>query len=222
MSPQRLLRPALLGCLLLAAVLGMMIMLAGLKGYHLVRVSSDEMAPSISPGDWVLVGPGALSRGDVVRLADPLDPQRHVLRRVLAEPGESIGFSGHQPRLDGQALKHVVMESEGDELVLMESAAWLLAVSERNTRFRREPVAVPEGSLFLVADHRDIALDSRWWGPVPAAGLEEVHLRVGPEDVWRASVFRPRQTVRPEIPLLPYQLPEEWQEAVEAAQQRKD
>ena len=210
-SPPR--HPLLVGLLLVLAVLGVMIMLAALRGYKVLRVASDEMAPSIQPGDWVLLGPGEPTRGDVVQLADPLDPQRRVHRRVLAEAGETIGFTGHQPRLDGQVLKHVVMGDTDDEMVLMENSAWLLAVSLEPTRARLEPVTVPADQLFLVADHRDLALDSRWWGPVPTSQLAKVVLRLGPADLWRATVFRPRQTVRPEIPLLPYQVPEELRSA---------
>jgi signal peptidase I len=209
MSAGRKLRVLLFAFLTVGAVLGVMLGLAALRGYHLVRVASDEMSPSIRPGDWLLLGPGTPTRGDVVRLRDPLDSGRRVWRRVLAEPGESIGFTGHQPRLDGQAVKQVVMGDVGQELVLMENSAWLLAVSLAPTRFQMDPVQVPPGELFLVADHRDHAIDSRWWGSLPADGLEKVHLRIGPSDLWRPSIFRPRQTVRPEIPMLPYQVPEE-------------
>jgi len=182
---------------------------AALAGYHLVRVASDDMAPSIAPGDWVLLGPGEAHLGDVVRLQDPLDAERWVLRRVLAEPGQRIGFRAHQPRLDDQALKHVVMGDRDGELILMENSAWLLAVSLDSTRLRIDPSTVPAEQLYLVADHRDVALDSRSWGPIPDAAVEKVHLRIGPADVWRSALFKPRQTVRPEIPELPYQVPEE-------------
>jgi signal peptidase I len=206
--PRRL-RALIFTALSLIAVLGVTLGFAALAGYRVLRVASDEMAPSIQPGDWLLLGPGEPVRGDVVRLLDPLDPGRSVLRRVLAEPGESIGFTGHQPRLDGQAMKHVVMGDDDGEMILMESSAWLLAVSLETTRQRLEAQQVPPGHHFLVADHRDVALDSRHWGPASITELEKVHLRAGPSDVWRAMFFRPRQTVRPEIPLLPYQVPEE-------------
>lgn len=179
-------------------------------GLRIDRVRGDEMVPSLRHGDWVLTGPVVPSQGDVVRLSDPLDPHRRTLRRVLALDGQSIGFSGHQARVDGQALKHVLMEEQAGEMVLMENSAWLLAVELSSTTKSTEPTVVPPGHLFLVADHRDVALDSRWWGAVPTVDvLDTVLLRVGPRDVWRAFVFRPRQTVRPEIPLIPYQPPDD-------------
>ncbi len=209
MSPSSPRRPLLTTAATLLAVLGAVVGFAALGGYRVLRVGSLDMTPSIQPGDWLLLGPGEPTRGDVVRLADPLDPEVRVLRRVLAEPGERIGFTGNQPRLDGLALKHVVMGDRDGEMVLMESSAWLLAVSHENTRFDADAVLVPDEHLFVAADHRDVAIDSRWWGPIPSDDLEKVHLRIGPSDVWRALVFRPRQTVRPEIPKIPYQVPEE-------------
>ena len=181
---------------------------AAALGLRIARVSGDEMAPSLRDGDWLLLGPGHPERGDVVLLPDPLDPGRRVLRRVLALPGERIAFTGWQPRVDGAALKQVAMGDAAGELVLMEAGAWLLAVSLEPTRFHAEETQVPDGGLYLAADHRSLALDSRWWGPVRESEVEaRAWLRMGPPDTWRARVSRPRQSVRPEIPLLPYQAP---------------
>ncbi len=180
------------------------------RGMRLTRVHGDDMAPSLDHGDWVLTGRTNPQQGDVVRLPDPLDPEHLVLRRVLALPGQAIAFAGHQPRIDGQALKQVLMQELAGEMVLMEHSAWLLAVALDSTGFRTEAVEVPGDHLYLVADHRDVALDSRWWGAVQQTEIRDtVLLRIGPRDVWRAFVFGPRQTVRPEIPLMPYQVPEE-------------
>jgi signal peptidase I len=205
----RRLRPLLFTLALALGVLGATAAFGALAGYRIARVQGDEMSPSLSHGDWLLLGPGDPRRGDVVRLVDPLDPERRILRRVLAEPGERIGFAGHQPRLDDLAMKHAVMGDRDGEMVLMEAQAWLLAVSLESTRQRIDPSPCPEGQRYLVADHRDVALDSRHWGAIPLAELELVHLRLGASDVWRSWVFRPRQTVRPEIPQLPYQIPED-------------
>ena len=47
---------------------------------------------------------------------------------------------------------------------------------------------VPEGHWFLLADNRDGAVDSRWWGPVPESRIQGVvRLRQGPEDPWRSA-----------------------------------
>ncbi len=217
MPLHRTLRAASAVPLTLLALLGATAAFGALAGYRLARVRGDEMSPSLSHGDWLLLGPGEPRRGDVVRLVDPLDPQRRILRRVLAEPGERIGFAGHQPRLDGLAMKHAVMGDRDGEMILMEAEAWLLAVSLDSTRQRLEPSPCPPGERFLVADHRDVALDSRHWGTVPVNQLQQVHLRLGPADVWRSWAFRPRQTVRPEIPRIPYLIPDELKGALPAA-----
>jgi hypothetical protein len=47
-------------------------------------------------------------------------------------------------------------------------------------------VTVPEGHWYLLAEDRDGALDSRFWGPVPEAAISGVaRLRVGGTDAWR-------------------------------------
>ncbi len=49
-------------------------------------------------------------------------------------------------------------------------------------------VTVPDGHLFVVADHRDAAADSRVWGPVPAATLRGVvRARWGQDGPWQPA-----------------------------------
>jgi len=177
--------------------------LAWSSGLRLVRVTDLDMHPSLLPGEWLLCGPGPLERGDVVRLRDPLEPGRALQRRVLALPGETIAFTGYQARVGGRALKHQLMGDLGQEMVLMEDMAWLLAVSHSPTRYRHETLTVPDGHVFLVADHRDVAMDSRWWGPIPEHELlDRVRWRLGSSDVWRPWLGRASPVIRPEV-LLP-------------------
>jgi len=50
-------------------------------------------------------------------------------------------------------------------------------------------VEVPDGSWFLLADNREGALDSRWWGPISEDRiLGVVRLRFGPADEWRTRL----------------------------------
>lgn len=178
-------------------------------GLRLGRVADGDMEPSLRPGDWVLYGPAPVGFGDVVALADPLDPGRIILRRVLGLPGQRVEFHGHRVRVGEEPVEQELMGDWGEESALMEEDAWLVAFSNRASLQRREPVEVPAGALFLAADRRDLALDSRWWGPVPRALIRGVVLlRLGPADVWRAPLGSGRQIVRPEIPKIPYTPPE--------------
>ena len=49
-----------------------------------------------------------------------------------------------------------------------------------------DAVEVPPGHRYLVADNRDDAMDSRWWGPVPDTAIDGVvRLRWGEPSTWR-------------------------------------
>ncbi len=51
-------------------------------------ITGDSMAPSLAPGDWVLVDPLAFHRrtprvGDLVVVPDPREPERWLVKRVV-------------------------------------------------------------------------------------------------------------------------------------------
>ena len=63
--------------------------------------------------------------------------------------------------------------------------------AEESTKYR---ITVPEGHWYVMADDRDVALDSRWWGPIPEeALLGVVRLHRAEPDLWREEwqVLRP-------------------------------
>ncbi|HJN78067.1 MAG TPA: signal peptidase I [Myxococcota bacterium] len=162
--------------------LGLVAVLALLGALTLdLAVAPDpEMAPSILEGDTVLIGPpGELRPGTVVVVDDPAEPGRKVLRRVIA-------VSGAEGRYD---VRRREMFRGGDIAILNEVDRWL--VQERTTA-RLEPsirLDTPEGHVYLLADNRDLGLDSRWWGPVPLERIEgRVLLRWGSSDAWRGPV----------------------------------
>lgn len=152
------------------------------------QVQSADMAPSLQPGDWVLLGPGTASSGDVVRLADPLEPDREVLRRVLGLSGLEVAIRPGRIEVQGEALRTREMGRDDTQLVVSEANAWLVRYLPRVMRDTPVTVDVPTAQVFLLADNRDHASDSRHWGCVPHTALQdEVWLRVGPADAWRGS-----------------------------------
>ena len=64
---------------------------------------------------------------------------------------------------------------------------WLVRhQAEPNSLWSAEPVDVPDGHVFLLADDRDHAMDSRWWGPIPTATIRAVvQIREGDAHTWR-------------------------------------
>lgn len=162
------------------------------------RVADQEMSPNLQRGDLVWVLPVTPLRGDLVVLRDPLDPGRTVLRRVLTGGGTKVAWDEGGVRVNGKRVRQSDMGMlEGDRL--MEEVIWSRPPARAKSwrvRLRKPPapweaeaVEVPDGHWYLLADDRDRALDSRWWGPVPATQIEGVvRLRVGPADPWRGLV----------------------------------
>jgi signal peptidase I len=170
--------------LVLAAVI-LAILLANVR---VVRVTDHAMAPSLQPGDLLVLGPGALQPGDVALLSDPAEPDRRVLRRVVGLPGHAVRVTAGQLEVDGQRARIREMGRSETHLTLSENNRWL--VQQRLLPGRKSPKAetVPPGSVWLLADARDEAVDSRWWGPVDEDLVSsKVWLRMGKSNAWRGS-----------------------------------
>ena len=150
------------------------------------RVVDDAMSPSIRAGDVVLLGPGGADPGDVVCLADPADPSRAVLRRVIAVEGQTVALGRGAARVNGEAHRVREMGPFGANTARSEQNRYLIQESSRSPALADQSWTVPPGHRFVLADDRDGALDSRAWGPVPATfGCGVVWLRLGPADLWR-------------------------------------
>jgi len=174
-----------------ALVLAAAVLAAGppLAGFRLVRLGDGDMSPSLQPGEWALLGPGEVELGDVWLLEDPAEPGRRVLRRVLGLEGDEASWKNSRYALNGEATRIREMGRDDAGVVLAEANLWLIRIRGEDTPLSIGPVTVPPGRAWVMADERDRALDSRWWGTVPVASLErEVWLRLGGEDAWRGAV----------------------------------
>ena len=162
-------------------------------------VTGSDMMPSIQPGDRVWSLPAdRVVPGDVVTLADPMDPDSIILRRVLAVGGQTIEFKEHTIRVGNRRLRSSAMGDMEDFVVTRETLwakkpavghSWLTRFpSEPATLWSADPVDVPEGHVYLLGDDRDRVVDSRWWGPIPLAAIKQtVRLRWGEAHVWREN-----------------------------------
>lgn len=193
--------------LLLAAALALLL---GLLALPLRRVGSDEMDWTLRQGDLVWIVPDTIYRGDVVLLPDPLDAGRTVLRRVFAVADQKIRFEDGAVRLDGKMIRQSDMGSREQWKIFKEvmwsrpparATNWYVARTGTPTRWSmKEAVTIPEGHAFLLADSRDQALDSRWWGPVPVSTFQGVvRARIGPGDDWRGPLSWMRPVDQPDL-----------------------
>lgn len=131
-----------------------------------MRVSSDSMEPTFASGDHVLVEKLGVvghqpDRGAVVVIRAP-DTGGLLIKRVVALGGETVGIRNGVLMVDGTA----VSEPYGHQTV-------------PGSYFG--PVRVPEGTVFVLGDHRLGSVDSRAFGPVPLSAIVgKVILRLWP------------------------------------------
>jgi signal peptidase I len=123
-------------------------------GFQIARVDGQSMAPTLADQDRLIVNKlqyyvAAPQRGDIVMLYYPLDPDKSFVKRVIAEPGDTVRIIDGKVYVNDVALR--------DEFVPPE--------------FRSHedwgPQVVPEAYYFVMGDHRNNSSDSRHWGSVP-------------------------------------------------------
>ena len=166
---------------------------------YVAFVPDEEMAPSLFPGDILLILPVEPRVGDIVAMADPLDGNRWTLRRV-----ESIGgaasYDGEVVRTaDKPKVLLLEMGEYGDLKVRFEDDH-LVSRRPQPARSKAAERGVPDDAAYVMADARDQAFDSRWWGPMPLAAFSGVVVgRLGvPHTPWRGWLgFRGERVVLP-------------------------
>jgi signal peptidase I len=121
--------------------------------YQPVRVEGTSMMPRLDDQDRLFINKfvyrfTAIERGDVVVFHYPRDPEKSYIKRVIALPGDRLRIDHGVVWLNGRRqLENYVPEEY------------------RDTRSVAELV-VPEGTYYMMGDHRSISSDSREFGPV--------------------------------------------------------
>jgi signal peptidase I len=177
---------------ILAAALVLALALLAVGSLFLRRVTSDDMAPTLLPGDIVWIVPHTPTRGDVVRIPDPNDPDHFVLRRIIAEPEQKVRFDENGLRVNGKRVRQQDPVAVDGVVTTKETiwskpparaSSWFVHRADRESSWKTEPYEVPAGQWYVLADNREWALDSRWWGAVDASAVTGVvRLRIGPPD----------------------------------------
>jgi signal peptidase I len=123
--------------------------------YQPVRVEGTSMLPRLEDRDRLFINKfvyhiAAIERGDVVVFLHPtpLEPQQSYIKRVIALPGDRLRIERGTVWLNGKPLREDYVPNR-----------------YRDSRSMPEMV-VPEGSYFMMGDHRSISSDSREFGPV--------------------------------------------------------
>ncbi|MCC7009178.1 MAG: signal peptidase I [Acidobacteria bacterium] len=124
-------------------------------GFQVARVEGQSMAPTLEDQDRLIVNKLAYRLhdprvGDIVMLLYPEDPEKSFVKRVVAEPGDTIrSEDGHVYRNDVPLPDDFIPEE-----FRMPHDTW-------------GPKIVPQGYYFVMGDHRNNSSDSRSWNFVP-------------------------------------------------------
>jgi len=121
--------------------------------YQPVKVEGTSMAPLLSDQERIFINKFVyrfepIERGDVVVFWYPLDRSKSFIKRVLALPGETIEIRRGAVYVNGQMVPEPYVPPQYADV----------------TDFG--PVRVPQGSFFVMGDHRISSNDSRVFGPV--------------------------------------------------------
>lgn len=151
-------------------------------------VLSASIAPSLSPGDIVLLfhakRPGF---GELVRCVDPDEPRRFIIGRIAAEGGDTLVIEGGRLKINGNyaSIEHGCAEptfvvndpNTGSPVEMRCDVEELGSVAHKRGNRALEGISEPEpiqrtiqnGFVFLVSDNRFYPLDSRVYGPIDLA-----------------------------------------------------
>jgi len=160
------------------------------------RIPSGSMTPTLKVGDFLLVdkqtfAPGAgrfgilpkssVHRGDIIVFHWPVDPTLHLVKRVIALPGDRIRLHHGHVLLNGQPLDEPYAfyspsrpNPFRDEFPSLREAdpnvepLWWITL--RNSIANHE-LTIPPGQYFVLGDNRNDSEDSRYWGLVPRSNI---------------------------------------------------
>jgi signal peptidase I len=156
------------------------------------RIPSGSMEPTLMIGDFLLVDkqvtatPGdasamlptpAVRRGDIIVFHYPVNPNMHLVKRVVGLPGDHIRLRNGHVLVDGQPIdepyaiyRPSARDNFRDNFPRMESADPEID-SRWWVRMRKlvdnGELIVPAGNYFVLGDNRNDSEDSRYWGFVP-------------------------------------------------------
>jgi signal peptidase I len=144
---------------LAAGALLLLVLVVGLKTWvaEPFAIPSESMAPTLRPGDHVLVEKlsyrfGSPHRGDLVVFKAP-DGSSLAVKRVVGLAGDRVAIEDGVLAVNGHREKEAYVDQSQVDSVYF------------------GPVVVPRGDVFVLGDNRADSHDSRDYGAVPRRSL---------------------------------------------------
>jgi signal peptidase I len=126
-------------------------------------VMGASMEPTLHTGDRIFISRvayrmGEISRGDVVIIKSPRNPDIEYVKRVIGLPGETLLFKDGEVYVNDYLLEEPYLTEKTN--------LWQNGFVEENI-----PYVVPENHIFVMGDNRPRSSDSREFGPVPVESI---------------------------------------------------
>ncbi len=121
------------------------------------EIKGRSMVPTFEDGQRVVVLKlfSEVERGDIVIFSTRDEPEKDLIKRVVALPGERIQIHKGEVRIDGESL--------GEEYIKDQDFGLYDAQIDEY---------VPEGQIYVLGDNRDDSHDSRRFGSVLRESLK--------------------------------------------------
>jgi len=182
--------PEFIASLAVVLVTGLFIITFAIQAF---TIPSSSMEDTLLIGDHVFVDRILLApvtrwlhrlipyreprHGDVFVFISPAQPGLYVVKRVIGLPGDRIHLQDGFVYRNGEKLNEPYVLSKGDYVAYRDSFPSIppAQYDEVTPEWRAElpqfisngELVVPPRSIFAMGDHRDVSLDSRYWGFVP-------------------------------------------------------
>ena len=121
--------------------------------YQPVKVEGTSMLPGLTDQERIFINKFVyhlepIERGDIVVFLYPRDTSKSYIKRVIAVGGDRVAISDGRVYVNGKRLREPYVPADF-----------------RDDRSMDE-ITVPQGSYFMLGDHRSSSSDSRDFGPV--------------------------------------------------------
>jgi signal peptidase I len=121
-----------------------------------------------------------IKRGDIIVFLHPKEPGTYVVKRVMGIPGDRIRLKDGVVYRNGEPLKEPYLHEHdqptsdykedfpttapGPDDERQITSEWPMVMK---AHMRNGELVIPPDSYFGMGDHRDVSLDSRYWGFIP-------------------------------------------------------
>lgn len=201
------------------------------------RIPSGSMEPTLLVGDFLLVSKQAIGfdehsgilpgttihRGEIVIFHYPVDTSMHLIKRVVAIPGDHVRLRDNHVYINGSPVDEpyaVYRPSPPD--AFRDNFPHLTSTNpdvnpdwwiRMRTLVDNGELIIPADSYFVLGDNRNDSEDSRYWGLVPRSYIvgeplfiyfslrqDSEDLPAGPGSALAANSLQPPSTTSPTQP----------------------